>query len=131
VYFFEKFKRGCKDPTFFMVGALTQHNEYAKSQSTAIFCLGAMHVFTATTPSLILCPHPFMDRPFANKLTRGGTIQKHRPGGGQARDGSKPKSYSSFVLLPIKVFAYEYICSTTRLCILQFTHDRFRAFGQT
>ena len=32
-----------------------------------------------------------MDRPFANKLTRGGTIQKHRPGGNQARGGSKPK----------------------------------------
>ena len=25
------------------------------------------------------------------ELTRGGTIQKHRPGGGQARGGSKPK----------------------------------------
>ena len=24
-----------------------------------------------------------MDRPFANQLTRGGTIRKHRPGGGQ------------------------------------------------
>ena len=41
-----------------MVEALTQHNGHAKSQSTVIFCKGAMRVFAATTPSLILCPHP-------------------------------------------------------------------------
>ena len=32
-----------------------------------------------------------MDRPFANKSTRGGTIWKHSPSGGQAKGGSKPK----------------------------------------
>ena len=28
------------------------------------------------------------------------------------------------------LYIEEYTCSTTRLCILQFTHDRFRAFGK-
>ena len=42
-----------------------------------------------------------MDRPFANKLTRGGTILMHRPGGGQARGGSKRK------LIP-RSFYYQY-----------------------
>ena len=63
-----------------MVGALTQYNRHAKSQSTVIFSLGAMRVFAATTPSLILCPHPLRkgtsfhnmsqkDQKFLRKLT--------------------------------------------------------------
>ena len=31
------------------------------------------------------------------ELTRGGTIRKHRPGGGQARGGSKPKLLPTLV----------------------------------
>ena len=50
---------------------------------------------------------------------------------GSGQGWEQAETYSSFVLLPIQVFAYEYTCSTTRLCILQFTHDRFWAFGQT
>ena len=56
----------------------------------------------------------FMDRPFANKLTRGGTIRKHRPGQGQARGGSKPK------LTRIK-FATNYLKSTTRTYWIRFS----------
>ena len=58
MFFVEKFKNGGRDPIFFMVGTLTQHAWYAKSQSAATFCEGAVRVFAATTPSLILCPHP-------------------------------------------------------------------------
>ena len=43
---------------FFMVVTLTQHAWHAKSSSAATFCWGAVRVFAATTPSLILCPHP-------------------------------------------------------------------------
>ena len=58
---FEKFKSGPRDQIFFMVGALTQHAWHEKSQSAATFCYGAMRVFAATTPSLILCPHPLQN----------------------------------------------------------------------
>ena len=57
-FFVEKFKKGGRDPIFFMVGTLTQHAWLAKSQSVATFCQGAVWVFAATTPSLILCSHP-------------------------------------------------------------------------
>ena len=40
------------------MGALTKHAWHAKSQSAATFRQGAMRVFAATTPSLILYPHP-------------------------------------------------------------------------
>ena len=53
----EKFNSSLRAPICFMVGALTQHIWHAKSQSAATFCYGAMRLFTATTPSLILCPH--------------------------------------------------------------------------
>ena len=57
-----------------------------------------------------------MDRPFANKLTRGGTIQKHRPGGGQARGGSKPKltprsSYYQYRYLHMNILVAPLVCA--------------------
>ena len=63
IFSVEKFKNGGRDPIIFMVGTLTQHAWHAKSQSAATFCRGAVRVFAATTPSLILCPHPINDFP--------------------------------------------------------------------
>ena len=59
--FVEKVKSGRKDPNFLMVGALTQHAEYGKSQSAATFRLGAMRNYTIIDPynaSLGLYPPP-------------------------------------------------------------------------
>ena len=44
---------------------------------------------------------------------------------GSGQGWEQAETYSSFVLLPIQVFTYEYTCTITRLCMLQFTHDRF------
>ena len=49
---------------------------------------------------------------------------------GSGQGWEQAETNSSFVLLPIQVFAYECTCSTTCLCLPQFTHDRFQAFGQ-
>ena len=56
-----------------------------------------------------------MDKPFANKLRRGGTIQKLRPGGGQARGGSKPKltprsSYYQYRYLNMNILVAPLVC---------------------
>ena len=59
-FFFYKLKSGHRELFFLMLGALTQHAWHAKSQSAATSRKGAMRVFAATTPSLILCPHPLL-----------------------------------------------------------------------
>ena len=65
------------------------------------------------------------------QVNKGWNDTKASSRSGSGQGWEQAETYSLFVLLPIQVFAYEYTCSTTRLCILQFTHDRFRAFGQT
>ena len=61
-----------------MVGALTQHNGHAKSKITAIFRKGAMRVFAATTPSLILCRHPFLQLDLYQRLQEDKNKDRQR-----------------------------------------------------
>ena len=63
-------------------------------------------------------------------VTRGWYYaKKHFPVDSGQRVGGMKKLLSVNFVVSKGLYREEYMCSTTCLCILQFTHDLFQAFG--